>query len=384
MTEKLFYADPYLRSFTAQVQSCTEENGRFAVVLDCTAFFPEGGGQSWDTGVLGSAAVTEVQQRDGCIVHYCDRPVSGAVTGQIDWARRFDLMQQHSGEHLVSGCVFRRFGLHNVGFHLGAEVMTVDFDGLLTPQQLEQIELAANEAVWADLETEILLPTEEELCKLEYRSKREIEGQVRLVRFPGVDTCACCGTHVRRTGEIGLIKLLSAVKFRQGVRVELVCGRRAYAHVSAVAAQNRRISNLLSAKPLQTAQAAERMADELSRTKFALSRTRQRCDELLAQRHAGQALALVFEPELSADGLRRLTAALMETTGGLCAAFSGTDEAGYQYALGQTGGDLRQLVKTMHQTLGGRGGGKPFFAQGFVSACRGQIEAFFAPYEKRL
>lgn len=226
-TERLYYQDSHLREFDAQVLACAPGKHGFDVVLDRTAFYPEGGGQPGDTGTLGGVPVTDTHERDGEIVHYCEQPLTpGAhVRGVLNWQRRFDLMQQHSGEHLVSGIIHRRFGYDNVGFHMGAEMITIDLSGLLTPEQLREVEREANEAVCRNLPVEITYPDAETLRTIPYRSKKELTGEVRIVTFPGVDICACCGTHVKATGEIGLIKIFTCEKFHEGVRLEMLCGR---------------------------------------------------------------------------------------------------------------------------------------------------------------
>ncbi len=379
-TRRLYYEDAYIRRFEAQVISC-EPNGKgYSVVLDQTAFFPEGGGQAPDLGTLGGATVLDVQERGDEVVHTCTSPLSPGetVAGEIDWARRFALMQQHSGEHLVSGLVHERYGWNNVGFHMGADLMTIDFSGPIPPEDIPGIELAANEAVWADLPSEVLLPSAEELAGLHYRSKKALTGQVRLVRFPGTDLCACCGTHVRRTGEIGLIKILSCVRFREGVRIEMMCGSQALAYLTAIHAQNHEISTLLSAKPLKTAAAVRRVLGERDDAMYRLiAEENRRFDETAAKlERAGD--CVLFEPGLSPDGVRKLAVAVMDRCGGRCAVFSGDDDAGYKYAIGEVNGDLRAVVKQMNEALSGRGGGKPFFAQGSVNASRAEIEAFFA------
>ena len=394
MTEKLYYTDPYLTEFGASVVSCEAAKGGFAVVLDRTAFYPEGGGQPCDLGALGGARVLDVQERDGVIVHTCDAALEGQVTGRIDWARRFDLMQQHSGEHLLSGLVHRTYGFDNVGFHMGQDVITIDFSGVVPSEDLPGLEAQVNAWIWQNVETQILWPDADELPRIPYRSKKALSGAVRIVRFPGMDDCACCGTHVARTGEIGLIKLLSCVKFHQGVRIELVCGGRATAYLSRVFDQNREISGLLSAKPLQTADAVRRMQQELSETNFALSGWKTRyfaqiaasvCRDkpCLSADEQGSSLQkeggalLVFEPGLTPSDIQKLCLLMMEQTDRLCAVFSGDDAAGYKYAVGQTGGNLRELVKAFNQACQGRGGGKPNFAQGSVSATRAEINQFF-------
>ena len=382
-TRRLYYEDAYLRRFSATVLSCEPVKKRFAVVLDRTAFFPEGGGQAPDLGNLDGVGVLDVQERGDEVVHTCAAPLEpgATVTGEIDWTRRFALMQQHSGEHLVSGLVHERYGWNNVGFHIGAECMTIDFSGPIPPEDVPGLELAANEAVWADLPSEILLPTAAELEHMHYRSKKALTGQVRLVRFPNTDLCACCGTHVARTGEIGLIKILSCVKFREGVRIEMMCGSQALSYLSAIHAQNHEVSMLLSAKPLQTAAAVRRVLDERADALYRLTFEENRRFAETAQTLAGAGDCLLFEEGLSPDGVRKLAVAVMETCGGRCAVFSGSDEAGWKYAMGQENGDLRALTKRMNAALNGRGGGKPFFVQGSVSAARAGIEAFFAGLE---
>ena len=379
-TQRLYYEDAYLRRFTATVISCEPAKKNYAVVLDRTAFFPEGGGQAPDLGTLDGVQVIDVQEKGDEVVHTCAKPLEpgAAVTGEIDWPRRFALMQQHSGEHLVSGLVHERYGWNNVGFHMGADCMTIDFSGPIPPEDIPEIERAANEAVWADLPSEILLPTPEELEGLHYRSKKALTGQVRLVRFPNTDLCACCGTHVARTGEIGLIKILSCVKFHEGVRIELMCGSQALNYLSAIHAQNHEVSTLLSAKPLQTAAAVRRVLDERADALYRLTFEENRRFAETAESLAGAGDCLLFEDGLTPDGVRKLAVAVMEKCGGRCAVFSGSDEADYKYAMGQENGDLRTLTKQMNAALNGRGGGKPFFVQGSVNAERAEIESFFA------
>ncbi len=376
-TDKLYEANAYLKDFQAAVLSCEPCKGGYAVVLDRTAFYPEGGGQPCDEGELGEARVLDVQERDGVVIHTVDLPLSGRVHGTIDWERRFDLMQQHSGEHLVSGLAHQFYGCENVGFHMGAEAITIDFDRVLSWDRLRWIEFQVNQAIWEDLETRVTVYASEADCPVEYRSKKAIQGALRLVEFPGVDVCACCGTHVKRTGEIGLVKLLSAVKFHQGIRVELLCGRRAYGCLAAVMEQNRAVSGLLSAKPLETAGAVERTLGELARVKQEKALWEGRYAAARAEALRGRGDALLFEEGLAPDALRRLCVEVMETCGGRCAAFSGDDESGWAYAVGELGGDLRAFVKDMNAALQGRGGGKPNFAQGRVAAKRADIEEYF-------
>ena len=378
--EKLFELDPYLTHFTARVQSCVQGRKGWDVVLDQTAFYPEGGGQPYDLGTLGGAYILEVHEREGHVVHTCDRPLEpgSQVEGDIDWSRRFDLMQHHSGEHIVSGIAHARYGCENVGFHMGSDVITIDLSVELTQEQIQELEEAANRYIWEDHPIQITFPSPQELEVLEYRSKKALTGRVRIVSFPGADTCACCGTHVSSSGQVGLVKLLSCQKFRSGVRIELVCGKRALDHLSRVWEQNHQISNLLSAKTAETAGAVARLLEENQALKGRLSDMEDARFAALAGQYRDAGDLLLFEEGLSPDSLRRLAAAVLETCGGRCACFSGQDGSGYRYAIGQVGGDLRELTRALNQALSGRGGGKPGFVQGSVQADKAAIRNFFA------
>lgn len=377
-TEKLYYIDQYRTEETARVLSCEERKDGYAVVLDRTIFYPTGGGQPCDLGTLGGANVLDVSEQDGEIVHLCDAPlpVGETVVGRIDFARRFVFMQQHSGEHLVSGVVHRRYGFENVGFHMGSDCVTFDFSGVIPPQDLKSIEREVNEIIYRNIRAEVLYPDAAHLHDYPFRSKKDLSGWVRLVQFGDADLCACCGLHVAATGEIGLVKLLSTTKFHEGSRVEMLAGVRALDYMNALAEQNREISNLLSAKPFATAAAVRRVSDELASAQYRVTELENRLFAAKAEQYAGAGDVLLFERALSPDALRRLTDAVMQTCGGRCAVFSGED-GNYKYAIGQAGGDLRDTVKALNAALNGRGGGKPFFAQGSVSASSNEIASFF-------
>ena len=378
MTEKLYYNDPFLKEFTATVLSCEQDKGGWRVTLDRTAFYPEGGGQPTDFGTLGGAAVTDVREKEGGIVHTCDRAlaVGDTVTGVIDWQRRFDHMQQHSGEHIVSGIICARYGCDNVGFHLGKDIVTIDFNHDISPDDLPAIEAQANAFIWSDTPIDIRFLEGEALKQAEYRSKKFIPGQVRLVAFPGADCCACCGTHVLRSGQVGFIKLLSCQKFREGVRMELLCGKRAFDYLSGTWEQNLAVSRALSAKPFQTVAAVERLQGELESVKLRAATLETADFARKAESHAGEGDIVLFEGPMSADSVRRLCDAVLETCGGRCTVFAGED-GNFKYAVGIREGDVLPLVKELNAALNGRGGGKPNFAQGSVAASERQIKAFF-------
>ena len=379
MTDKLYYESSHRKDFEAQVISCEPEGEGYKVVLDKTVFFPEGGGQYADTGILGGVHVLDAQEKDGIIYHYTDGALTPGeiVKGEIDWEKRFESMQQHSGEHIISGIVHGRFGYNNVGFHLGADYCTMDFDGPITKEQLKEIEEEANRIVYKNLNIEILYPTKEELKDLTYRSKIEIEGQVRIVNIPGVDICACCGTHVTHTGEIGMVKLLSVEKFREGVRIEMICGKRVLDYLNMVNDQNHQISVKLSAKMDKTAQAVERLQEENFRLKGQVGQLVDDMCRKEAERYAGSGSVLIFMDGMDADSVRKLADAVTQTCQGCCAVFSGNADGSYKYAIGEKDGDLRQFTKEMNAKLNGRGGGKPFFVQGSVQASEKEIRNFF-------
>ena len=379
-TRQLYYEDSYAKSFTAFVIECLPANGAYKIVLNQTAFFPEGGGQACDEGFLNGVRVFDVQIEDDEIIHYCESEIKPGteVRGEIDWDKRFLLMQQHSGEHLVSGIINARYGWNNVGFHMGKDCITIDFSGFIPPEDIPSIEYAANEAVWQNIKTEIICPNDDEISQFNYRSKKEIDGQIRLVKFAGIDLCACCGLHVAQTGEIGLIKLLTSTKFHDGVRIEMMCGKQALEYVNAVCEQNHQNSVLLSAKPLETSEAVRHLLEDRDNTVLSLSKTDARLYELIARRYEGLKDCLVFENGLSSEGVRKIADYLLECAEGRCAVFSGDDKNGYRYAIGIKDGDLREFTKTMNAALQGRGGGKPQFVQGTLSASRSDIEAFFA------
>lgn len=378
-TIQLYYTDPYQTEFTAVVKEVREKKGAYLVRLSQTCFYPEGGGQPYDTGVLGGALVTEVHEKDDEIWHTVSKPleVGAEVEGKINWKRRFDLMQQHSGEHILSGILHQMTGCDNVGFHLTTENVYVDFDKPMDRTLLREAELRANRFIWENHPVKIWYPDAAELAALEYRSKKELTGKVRIVSFPGADVCACCGTHVAASGAVGSVKILSVQNYKGGVRVEIVCGQRALETATLWMEQDQEIGRLLSVKPQQTVAAVKKLSDELSALRIRLAAMEEKAFADKADKLAGKGDVLLFEEGLTPDSVRKLCTLVMESCGGRCAVFSGNDADGYKYAIGQKDGDLRTIVKKMNSKLNGRGGGKPFFAQGSVMATKAEVETFF-------
>ena len=377
-TEKLYYADPFLTDFTATVLDCQPGKNGYLVTLDRTAFYPKGGGQPADHGVLDRAAVTDVHEKNGVILHNVDRAVEigKTVAGAIDWGRRFDHMQQHSGEHIVSGMLCSAFHCDNVGFHLGADTVTIDYNADISWEQVQDIERRANRYIWENHPIHIWYPSPEELAALPYRSKKELTGAVRITEFPGADRCACCGTHVSSSGQVGFLKLLSCQKFRDGVRLELLCGQRALDCLAAGWEQARQIGQALSVKPQSAFAAVSRLQEELLSLKEKAARLEEADFAHTAAQYRDAGSVLHIAEPLDGDGARRLCDAIAKAAGGRCAVFAGQD-GDYRYAVIESGGDLRQFIKDMNTALHGRGGGRDGFAQGSAACTAEEVRTFF-------
>ena len=378
-TRKLYYEDSHLAAFSGQVLACEKVEKGWEVILDATAFYPEGGGQACDLGSLGAVRVLDVRERGETVVHLCDGPlaVDSTVEGQIDYERRFSLMQQHSGEHIVSGIINRRYGYHNVGFHMGSDMITIDFDGIIPQEDLAAIEWEANQAVWQNLPLRCWYPSQEELPTVGYRTKRQLPWPVRIVEVPGFDKCACCGTHVQSSGEIGIIKLFNTMGLRGGTRMEMACGARALALMNQAYEQNRQVSQAFSAKISETGGAARRMNEALEAEKQHAAELQRKLFAHTAKSYVNCGDVVLFEENLDSVLVRELADTVADSCGGTAAVFSGSDGAGYAYCMVTRQGDLRELGKSMTKALNGRGGGKPNFQQGRVMAMKAEIEEFF-------
>lgn len=377
--DKLYYDSAYIKEFEAQVLSCQEGKKGWEITLSATAFYPEGGGQPADTGLLGNVRVTDVHEKDGQVVHYTDGPlpVGEMVRGVIDWDRRFQHMQEHSGEHLVSGLIHQRFGYDNVGFHMGTDEVTIDFNGVLEWGDLMAIEEKANGMIWENLEISAVYPEKDELDAMEYRSKKELTGAVRIVSIPGGDVCACCGTHVERTGEIGLVKFLSMIHYKGGVRISLLCGKRAVEDYERKRDQVQKISVLLSARPGEISRAVEKLKDEEAKLQEKLVAA---YDKLIASEvrdiKEGDGDIFILEPDFEAIQLRHLVNRLLEEKKGRTVlALGGAAEGSFLYVLGSRDGDMRRLSRELNGLLNGRGGGSAQMAQGTFFATKDQLQA---------
>ncbi|MCR4629598.1 MAG: alanyl-tRNA editing protein [Clostridium sp.] len=404
-TGTLYYEEPYCAEFEANVLRCEPEDGRYAVILNQTAFYPEGGGQPADTGTLqvldltverkdaAAAAgtpsseenlipVLDVHEKDNAIVHYTDCPIPAGsrVRGTIDWDRRFCMMQEHSGEHILSGLIHRKFGFENVGFHMGEEIR-MDFSGECSWEELMEIEKKANEIIFRDLPIRVFFPTEEELAGIDYRSKKELTGLVRLVEIPGADMCACCGTHVLRTGEIGAVKILSMIRYKGGMRLMMHAGRKAMEDYRIKTDLNREICEMLSARPYESATAVRRILDADSRKSLRIAELQKELFQYKAETFPdGQKLLIDVEREASPVEIRRFCDLLLKKKKGetVCVLSGHTDESGneiFSYCIGSASYDCRAAAKELNAGLNGRGGGSPQMVQGSFSASEDRIRS---------
>ena len=375
-TVPLYYEDCHMKEFTAKVLDCTLQADGYHVVLDRTAFYPEGGGQPGDTGELSGVRVLDTRHKEDEIIHICESALQpgSTVNGRLDWHRRFEFMQQHTAEHILSGIIHKMFGFHNVGFHMGAEGVTMDFDGEIPKEVLEELENQANGAVFANLPVLCSVPDREALPEISYRTKRELPWPVRLVEVPGYDRCACCGIHVGYTGEVGLIKILSVVKFHQGIRMEMVCGHKALALLQKIYQQNLLVSQAFSAKMLETGVAAQKMNEQLAQQKFQITGLTRQLLDYIAGAYKDKGNCVHFETDLPPATLRELADKIASVCGGTAAVFSGTDGAGYNFCLVNKQQDISSLGAGLIQRCHGRGGGKKGFFQGSLQCTRAEIE----------
>lgn len=391
ITQKLYDLNGEVKTFEATVLSCEPGDGVFNVVLDQTAFFPEGGGQQADTGTLNGVVVLDVQETPQGLVHYTAGELATGVKvqGEIDWQKRFRRMQNHTGEHIVSGIVYKMYGFNNVGFHMGSDAVTLDFDGLLTKEDMAKIELAANEVVVKNRAVTVEYPSPAILADLPYRSKINLTQGVRIVTVAGCDTCACCAPHVSSTGQIGMIKLLDVMRYKGGVRMSMLCGFDALADYNEKCRNTTAVSVLLSAKPNDIADAVERIQAELAASQRSHAQLKQRLIEMVLDALAGKTLSsceeniCIFEQMFDMGDLRRLVTAGVDLCDGVFAAFAGSDKDGYTYVIGSKSVDLSQHARAINTAINGRGGGKSSMLQGSAAADRKTIEAYFKDFNKK-
>ena len=381
MTEKLYYEDSYIKEFSATVLSCERVGENFAVVLDKTAFFPEEGGQYSDKGKLGEANVIDVKEKGGVIYHYTDSEFSTGetVVGQINFDERYEKMQCHSAEHILSGLFHKHFGVDNVGFHLGADDVTMDISEPLVEEQISFIELLANEAVYKNIEITSEFPDSSQLSQMQYRAKLDLTENVRIVNIGEYDSCACCAPHVKYTGEIGLIKILDYAKLRGGLRLHITAGRRAMRYFCECFDRVQSVSAQLSIPKSEIHNGVRKLLDDYSALKSEFSEYKlsvmRREAEALSQTDGN--LVIVFKDATMAELIAFSNDAISKVSG-MLVLLSGSD-GDYKYAISSAAVDLRTRIADINKSLLGRGGGKPNMVQGSFASSLADIKAYFNP-----
>ena len=379
LTEKLYDINSYLTEFEAEVISCEKADDFYKIILDKTAFFPEEGGQYSDKGKLNDADVFDVQIENGEIAHYCSKSLNGKVFGTINFERRFRNMQNHTGEHVISGLIHSLFGGENVGFHLGEDEVTCDYDIELNEEQLSKVELLANEAVYKNLAVKGYYPNEIELKNISYRSKKEINEAIRIVDIDGIDRCACCAPHVKTTAEIGVIKILSSMKLRSGVRLFIACGKDAYLDYAAKHSQIKAVGALLASKGEECAENVERLIKSNKEAVYKINTLLTKINEIkLDGIEKTDKTLLLFTSCTDKKQLIDLVNKAKEKSGSMCAAFGGDDNTGYTYIIYSEEEILTDFVKNMNSVLSGRGGGRVPMCQGSVTSSQKEITDHFA------
>lgn len=381
MTEKLYYLDSHLFEFTAIVSDIINADGKTQIILDKTAFFPEGGGQQCDTGCISDLKVVAVSEKDEIIYHTVESPcgisIGDEVFCKIDKATRFSRMQAHSGEHIVSGIAHSLYGVNNVGFHMDELLMTVDFDKPLSKDDIIIIENKANECVFDNVKVTARLVENDKLRDIDFRSKIDFPGPARIVEIEGVDKCACCAPHVNFTGEIGIIKILSCISHRGGVRLTMICGNAALSDYQSKHRQTLNIASLLCARHTETDLAVEQLTEANKELKYKINEEKSRYISYIASEFTeNKAVLSHIYSDLSMDEIRELSNLIKDKSEKAVLLFSGNDVDGYSYCLFAETVDIRALIKDINSSLNGTGGGRPPMAQGKVRAIRTEIEGY--------
>ena len=370
MTQKLYEIDSYCREFKAVVESCESDGEYYYIVLDKTAFFPEGGGQAADQGTINSATVFDVQIKDDIIIHKTDVPfeIGTEVDCSLDWELRFSRMQSHAGEHVVCGIVHSLFGYDNVGFHMSEAVMTVDFSGPLSQEDLEKVEYEANLAIHRNTPIFATYPSKDELKDIHYRSKLDIQEGIRLVTIQDVDCCACCAPHPSSTGAIGVIKILDSCPRKKGTRIEMVAGIHAYKDYVALHNSTKAMMGMLSAARDNVKDAVSKQIEFVAALKY----ENQKMSKKLAFFELNPVMiddsAYAVTENSSYDDLIFCANSLIEKGVGRCILLSKTDDENYIYVISSTKNDVREVVGKLNSALNGKGGGRDTHAQGKIVA----------------
>lgn len=383
MTEKLYYQNQYLKQFTAKIEDITEFKGKTAIILDKTAFFPEGGGQTSDIGFIDKVSIVDVQIDEGIIYHLTESTDLKLTVGafaecSINWNKRFSDMQNHSGEHIFSGVIHNHFGLENLGFHLGKDAVTLDFGRILSKEELDFVEYEVNKIIWSDRFINCYFPDKEELKNIEYRSKKEISDELRLVEIDGVDVCACCAPHVNHTGEIGIAKIIGTEKVRGGTRISILCGERAFNDIRVKTEQNKAISVLLSEKESESFSAVQRIKKEKEKLAYELNCTQFELIKCKAESFENKDIQVEF-CDLNGDNPVKFAELLSHRANKFSFVFNGT-EGRYNFVIIGIGQfDVNQVIREMKSTgFKIKGGGRNNMVRGIIESDKKTIFEFFS------
>jgi len=379
MTEKLYDQDPYLFSFYAKVLSCAEAKKGYEIILDKTAFFPESAGQSCDSGFINGARVNQVTVKDGIIKHLTDSPVSEGeeVIGDIDSEKRMRNMAHHSAEHVISGIIKERFGFENVGFNLSDKQVTIDTSGALSDENITLIEAEANRIVRENRRIHALYPSPNQAQMLDFRSKKEITENLRLIMIDGVDLCACSAPHLRSTGEIGCIKITDRQSYKGGTRLHMLCSADAIRDYQFKQDELLKIARFFSKKPELAFEAVQKQAEEIKRLcRTAAILTKERALNLL-EKHKAEEVAVIFDNLLSQDNKIELANSLLKEKAKLCAVLSGDDDNGYSGVAASKADDTKPLLEALKAQLNAKGGGKGAMLHLSIFSTEEKIKDFF-------
>ena len=381
---KLYDEDAYLKEFEAKVISSepvSDSENEWWVELDRTAFFPEAGGQTPDRGVIAGVEVTDVQISDGVIRHRVgeDFKAGDRVSCSIDWSHRFSNMQQHTGEHIFSGIVHDLFGYDNVGFHLSDHIVTMDYSGPLTKEDVDRIEMLSNQAIWEAKPVYAGYPSDEELEKTDYRSKGELQPPIRIVTIEGVDICACCAPHVKNTAEVGILKVIGFEKYKAGTRLSILCGKRALEDYRDKQETILCASRVLSVKTNELTDEASRLLEEKGKLEYRIRKFQEESLKEQAEQIPADTLnAWIFTGDADPNVIRNTINKLASVHKGYSGIFYGCDDeseealkfiiASGKDGSGKPASDAREAINILKASFEVKGGGSAEMVQGSVKA----------------
>lgn len=388
-TEKIYLESAYTNEFDAHICSCSAygaDGGLFAVILDRTAFFPESGGQYGDSGYIGNVRVMDTVLDCGNILHITETPidVGTPVKCYIDFEQRFVRMQNHTGEHIVSGIIHKHFGYDNVGFHLGDDIVTLDTNGLLSDEDIARIEEYSNIAVWsnATVTTSFLSSDADTVAPFRGHLERVSPDEpLRIVDIAGIDRCACCAPHVAATGEVGMIKVIDRMRYKGGMRLSIVCGGLALDDYAKRQARERIISGKLSLPAEKSVDGIDRLISENAALKSKISKLYADIRDGLFESISDGERCVCFFAELDTVNARQLVNMALQKCE-ICAVFNGTDASGYSFIIGSASVDMRSLANGLLEQFSGKGGGSPKMIQGTVCAKADELSEYLRSFAK--